>query len=537
MTKNSYRRFFNLLYWCCLVICIFQFNVGLHAEEKSLSIKQMLLTPGDLTQAHAPIESQCKKCHEHFEQANQTPLCLDCHKKIQLDIKDKKHFHGNLQKTSIINCKTCHSDHLGRKADIVGLDKDNFEHSATGFTLRGAHENLQCNLCHNSSHQNSKLKFTNFRIEKKACIDCHKDIHEGKLGKDCSTCHSEKGWHKTNFDHSKTDFPLKGEHKNLVCSSCHKNEQFKDTLSKCVSCHLSKDKHLGVMGDKCETCHAEVKWSKTHFNHNKDTKFNLLGKHQDLRCEACHRKNLPLKLPSKCIDCHLADDIHKKTNGEKCQDCHNSKSWKNSGFNHNKDTDFALVGIHKKISCQSCHKGGHSNKTNVAGNHCFDCHKTIDPHQGNLGKDCASCHQQMAWNKNTSFDHDFSSFPLTGAHKALLCENCHFDEKFQDVAHECQQCHIGDDAHEGTLGKKCGTCHNTVAWSSWEFDHNSQTKFILDGAHQNLSCDLCHNKNSTNPVLPSSQCNSCHQQDDIHHGDFGPDCEQCHSTDVFDDVR
>lgn len=515
-----------------LVYC----NDSIGAEE-NLSIKQMLLTPGDLAKAHAHLESQCKKCHENFERSNQSPLCLDCHKSIHDDITKKQRFHGHLSQAQTENCKSCHSDHLGKDADIVGLDKDNFDHGLTGFKLHGAHQKIECIDCHNNRHHQSEKKFTDFRVEKHQCVDCHVDVHKGKLGSKCSKCHSESRWKKTAFDHDKTDFPLLGKHKNLVCSQCHQNHRYKDTSTNCISCHLSKDKHFGVMGEKCQDCHSEKGWGKTKFNHNKQTHFSLSGRHESLACEACHRKNLPLKLSQQCIDCHREDDIHKGSNGDKCQNCHNEKSWGKSNFDHNKDTEFALIGAHKDVSCHSCHKVDSKGETSVAGDQCIDCHKTIDPHHGSLGKDCASCHQQIAWNRDTQFDHDFSKFPLTGAHKTLLCENCHFDENFQKVSHQCQQCHSGNDIHEGTLGKDCAHCHNTVSFSSWEFNHNKQTKFILDGAHQNLQCSLCHRQDIPDPVHPSTTCNSCHQQDDIHHGDFGPDCEQCHSTEVFDDVR
>lgn len=522
-----------------VVLLWLPFSSGFAEESKDeeLSLKQMLLIPGDLTQAHANIESQCQKCHEHFDQSNQTPLCLDCHKSVQQDINEKKNFHGSMTNHETDNCNSCHSDHLGRDADIVGLDKDNYNHDHTAFHLKGRHSNLDCSSCHNAEHRSGKKKFTDFKIEKFECVDCHKDVHKGKLGDDCTQCHSEKGWLQSDFEHDKTDFPLLGQHKNLACSSCHLNQQYKDTQTECISCHLSKDKHFGVMGKKCQNCHEEQKWSKTKFNHHKDTEFDLLGHHKKIACESCHRKDLPLKLPQQCIDCHKDDDVHRGANGNECKQCHGSISWGETEFDHNQDTQFDLVGAHKKISCESCHSSGLMGKTNVKGRDCVDCHKANDPHQGNLGKECESCHRQQSWKKDTVYDHDFSQFPLTGAHSNLLCENCHFDADFKRVEKDCENCHKGNDVHKGSLGKSCANCHNTVAWITWKFDHNTQTKFLLEGAHQRLSCELCHSEEIADPLHPEQRCNSCHQQDDIHHGDFGPECQQCHGTEVFDDVR
>ncbi len=523
---------------------IFLFASGLYAaEDNELTLKQMLLTPGDLVNAHSDLDNKCNQCHEHFEKANQTPLCLDCHEQIADELEAKTGFHSHLKSEQTDNCNSCHSDHLGRDADIVGLDRDQFDHNLTDFKLEGEHQGVACESCHKLSKKDD-LENKAFRIKKTECIDCHVDVHDGEQGEQCTDCHNEKSWQENKFDHQKTDFPLQGEHKQLSCESCHQKLNFEKGRTECVSCHLGKDKHQGLFGKECKNCHQEKSWDETKFDHYRDADFRLKGKHKNLTCEGCHREGLPLGLPTACIDCHQADDRHQNSNGEDCAQCHSEKGWNKTEFNHNKDTDFRLNGAHKKVTCKGCHiaQAAKTSKQNlehstVVGTQCKDCHSTIDPHLGKMGDDCGSCHNEQNWSKEIVFSHDFSEFPLTGAHQNLLCESCHQDKQFLETPGNCEACHLGDDIHNGSLGEVCSDCHNTSLWLSWNFDHDEKTRFALEGAHRDLSCELCHSPQQSDPLKPAMRCVACHQQDDIHRGDFGPDCQQCHGTEVFDDVR
>jgi hypothetical protein len=76
-----------------------------------------------------------------------------------------------------------------------------------------------------------------------------------------------------------------------------------------------------------------------------------------------------------------------------------------------------------------------------------------------------------------------------------------------------------------------------VDWLQWQFDHNSQTDFPLEGAHVNVACETCHRQPLSAQVKLGSQCGDCHRTDDVHDGEFGPDCGRCHSAESFRDVR
>ena len=52
------------------------------------------------------------------------------------------------------------------------------------------------------------------------------------------------------------------------------------------------------------------------------------------------------------------------------------------------------------------------------------------------------------------------------------------------TAQACKACHAGDDAHKGTLGGGCESCHTPAGWARWSFDHERQTDYPLEGAHR-----------------------------------------------------
>jgi hypothetical protein len=46
------------------------------------------------------------------------------------------------------DCATCHSDHHGRKFDMVRFDEKKFDHNLAGYKLEGAHAKVDCRECH-----------------------------------------------------------------------------------------------------------------------------------------------------------------------------------------------------------------------------------------------------------------------------------------------------------------------------------------------------------------------------------------------------
>ena len=489
---------------------------------------ERLVMPGPVTQAHAKIESECGKCHVAFQASAQTQLCLDCHKDVAADVRAKMGFHGRAPEVAGRDCKSCHTEHRGRDADVVGLDRDAFRHQLTDYPLHGAHVQLPCERCHAAG--------VKFRDAHSGCADCHAgdDAHHGRLGSDCAHCHQETAWRHAQFDHGKTRFALDGKHATVGCALCHAGERYKDTPRDCQSCHALDDAHHGRFGPHCESCHSTSGWTSVRFDHARDTHFPLTGAHQKLECQACHRADpRQEKLATDCLSCHRTDDVHEGRNGAACQDCHATSAWKPARFDHDTRTDFPLHGAHRMLACETCHTGPvHEQKLGRA---CADCHAKGDPHHGQLGAECARCHVESGWRDQVKFDHDLARFPLLGMHATVACEECHTTRAFRDVEHNCVGCHAKRDVHEGRLGLSCETCHTPNGWALWKFDH-AQTSFPLRGAHAPLACARCHTAAATNLALPT-RCASCHSGDDVHHGGFGSSCDRCHSESSWKEIQ
>ena len=512
-----------------IAISILFFAAGSSADNL-----KSLLMPGPVIKAHEEFEKQCDKCHDTSSKARQGQLCMDCHdhENVRNDVKNKKGFHGRLPETVQTNCKHCHTEHEGRDAVVILLDPSNFDHANTDFRLKGAHANTSCNACHKPEKK--------YHETPQECYSCHKkaDVHKGEHGKKCGDCHSADSWKQNAFDHDeKTDFPLKGAHKDTLCSSCHVNQKFKDTTKECVGCHKIHDIHNGGYGKECDRCHNSERWDKIHFDHGKETDFRLLGRHRKASCSSCHTPaslKKKEKLPTECYGCHKHDDSHKGKNGKKCEDCHNSRSWRKHTFDHNKETDFPLRGKHKDLSCSFCHKG-EIDKDKMKTD-CIACHRKDDVHLGKQGEQCDNCHNERGWHEKVFFDHDLSSFPLIGMHAATQCEECHLTAVYKSTESECNSCHAADDVHETRLGIDCETCHNPNSWENWLFDHDKQTRFEIDGAHEDAGCYDCHRTKTRGKLKASSDCISCHRSQDVHNRQFGRQCGDCHSTESFRDV-
>ena len=512
-----------------LALALF-FMIGGAQPATSAGVLDQLMSPGKLSRAHEKLEENCANCHEQFNKKGQTKLCLTCHKEIANDIKAKLGFHGRSARPSTAECGQCHTEHKGREANLTAFDRETFDHRFTDYPLNGAHAGVACVSCHKPGAK--------FRNAPSTCIDCHRkdDRHQGRLGTSCAGCHSEAGWKQTKFDHATTGFALQGKHATTACAGCHASGQYKGTPRTCFACHQLDDKHQGRNGTKCESCHTVAGWSAVTFDHSRQTRFALTGRHASLACNACHTgSGAPGKLPMTCVSCHQKDDAHKGGNGPKCESCHNAASWKQTSFNHDRDTHFPLRGAHSRASCQSCH--GPGPVTAKIESTCISCHRKDDAHKGQEGSSCGRCHNETAWSGKVTFDHGLTRFPLIGLHATTPCEECHLTTAYRDAATRCVDCHKKDDTHKGALGADCAQCHNPNGWAYWEFDHDKQTRFPLTGKHEGLACNACHIEPADGKVEASTNCATCHAKDDVHKGEFGSKCDSCHSTESFRQTR
>ena len=556
------------------------------------------LMPGQVIEGHAKWENDCTKCHKRFDKAAQNTLCQDCHKDVRKDAEQKQGSHGRFKEQR--ECKECHTEHKGRTEKIAPITEQTFDHERTDFPLKGAHANakkVECKACHKPKikyrdapsdcyschkkddkhkgkvgsacadchtdrnwkeirfdHDKTRYKLRNKHVEvpckgchandryKKTpmdCYSCHKkdDKHKGQEGTKCGECHDDRSWKKTPFDHNKSRFPLMGKHAKVECKKCHLTPAFKDAPLDCYSCHKKDDKHKGTYGEKCEECHAETDWKTITFDHDLHSKYPLRGRHITTKCESCHKGHLYKdKTPSDCNACHKKDDKHKGQFSENCERCHTERDWKVFLFEHDHDTKYPLRGKHRTTKCESCHTG-HLYKDKTPAD-CFACHKKDDKHKGQFTEKCERCHTERDW-KVLLFEHDHDTkYPLRGKHRTTTCESCHKGRLYQDkTPTACYACHKKDDVHRLRLGTECQDCHSIRDWKLWDFDHDTRTRFKLDGGHKGLDCYACHRERMDKKVKSSSSCVSCHKKDDKHEGSFGPQCERCHETTLWKTIK
>ena len=337
------------------------------------------------------------------------------------------------------DCLGCHDG-----IESIGT---NFDHAITKFPLTGLHQNLICTKCHLDAR--TLLDMQNTPTE---CINCHAndETHEGQFGTDCGTCHTTSSWETRKFDHDLANFNLTGKHINVSCEACHTDGIYKGTLSDCASCHQKDDTHVGKLGTDCGSCHTTSAWIPATYNHNLSL-FKLTGAHIIVECEQCHQNGTFKGTPTNCVSCHSKDDDHNGQFGTNCGSCHNSTAWKPATFDHNLSS-FKLTGSHMNAECSQCHKNGTFKGTP---SNCFACHAGNDKHNGGFGTNCGSCHSTSSW-KSATFDHNFSTFKLTGAHLNVSCGSCHKNGVFKGTASNCFACHAGNDKHNGSFGQTAG---------------------------------------------------------------------------------
>ncbi len=469
--------------------------------------------------------------------------CISCHTDIH---------QGTVGK----DCAKCHTPKSWMVEDINGL------HQKSRFPLVGNHLIADCQQCH---PRYTDLYFEPLNID---CYACHANDYNSTTNPnhqsagfaidDCQNCHdlTSSSWATVNVVHD--FFPLVGGHAISDCFQCHnQGEGFTGLSTQCISCHqddynsTTDPNHVaGNYPTDCTQCHTIMGWEPANFNHN-STLFPLTGKHITVDCQECHSAGYT-GTPIDCYSCHrqdfetAEDPNHVAGNySTNCTDCHNTNGWDDlENFNHNL-TPFPLTGAHITTDCISCHEQGYNNTPLQ----CFGCHaddfnNAQDPNHvtSNFPTECAVCHNTIAW-EPAAFDHALTSFPLTGAHISVNCQDCHVSG-YTGTPTDCYSCHqqdfenVQDPNHVlGGYSTTCTDCHTTIGWDDLSnFNHNV-TQFQLTGAHITTNCIECHQQGYNNTP---NECIGCHQDDfnnttDPNHqvSGFPTTCENCHTTSAW----
>lgn len=426
--------------------------------------------------------------------------------------------HGAIQ----IRCMNCHR--ASGWSPIRSFPE--FDHSKTGFAIKGMHAGLDCRSCHVT------LVFSDAGT---GCADCHADIHRLQFGRNCEQCHSTRGWREVvrTVSGHESRFPLFGAHAAVQCEGCHKSAAvglYRGLSTDCAFCHISDyanaaspdHKSLGY-STKCDTCHAADSWLN-NFDHTRSTGFPLVGAHAQLDCAQCHIEGNFSGAQPDCSSCHLesytsATNPNHIVSGfpQDCSACHSTSAWTPAFFNHS-GTSFPLTGAHVNKPCTACHSSGQYQNLP---SECVSCHlaqynRTTNPNHVTAAypQNCSVCHGTTAWIPST-LNHQTTRFPLTGKHTTVQCASCHISGVYAGTPTDCYSCHskeyssVTDPNHAAAgFSRDCSQCHTTTGWSGAVFNH---TKFpIYSGTHARrwTNCGECHTNSSNYAVFT---CFSCHE--------------------------
>ena len=416
-----------------------------------------------LTGAHAGAD--CRRCHRGKSQSDWEHLenlvtKLPGQKSAQVDCMGC-HQHENVHQKQYTNdkCLDCHKMAGVRESKPRAVNE--FHGPSSKFPLTEGHRGVDCARCHVGN------VFTGAPTQ--CGPKCHADeLHKGTLGNECTACHAGGRWEARLFDHDKnTLWPLVGNHKDVLCDSCHPRRDFAANRGKsrtCYNCHKKDDAHDGELGTHCERCH--VPDGSITFEHNdpKVSDWPLNGKHQQLQCVDCHKSIRFKPTARECGACHGEPAVHKGQLGTLCGRCHDEKTWKSIHTQHDVPA-LRFAGAHDRVTCYKCHTQG--KLLEGTGPLCVTCHRNDDIHHNALGPRCVECHSQNTW-AGARFDHNTVGCNLTGVHRLLTCVSCHTGGNFTALSPTCAACHRkeallgaqrgGGAGHAGY--QTCSNCHS-----------------------------------------------------------------------------
>ncbi|KAF0197546.1 MAG: hypothetical protein FD166_1849 [Bacteroidetes bacterium] len=507
-----------------------------------------------LNGAHAGISNDCATCHND-NYINSPNTCIGCHQQEYDQTNNPPHESAQFS----TECLTCHTEDAWQPAT--------FDHDAQYFPIStGDHSGFTCIECHTNTADYSQF----------SCIECHdhnqpetNNQHNGIGGyaynsPACFACHPT-GDASAGFNHNTTSFPLTGAHTTTACIDCHASG-YTGTTTVCSDCHVTdynqavNPNHIAAgIPNTCATCHTtEPGWQPATFPMHNEV-YPLNGAHAAIsnNCAGCHNGNYN-NTPNTCVGCHL--DNYNQTNDPphataqfptECLTCHNETAWTPSTFNHDGQYFPIYSGKHNGewTSCSDCH----TNSSNYAQFSCIDCHEhnqadTDNEHNGIVGyaynsPACFACHP--TGDASAGFNHNTTSFPLTGSHTTVDCNSCHTNG-YAGTTTVCGDCHASAynqsaNPNHTAIGipNTCATCHTTEpGWQPATFPiHNSY--YPLNGAHATISnnCAGCHNGNYNN--TPNT-CVGCHldnynQTTNPPHASaqFPTECQTCHTENTW----
>ena len=334
----------------------------------------------------------------------------------------------------------------------------------TNFPLLGAHGGTACTGCHTAGKP--------YRATPQQCSGCHasRGSAQGlarRVVRGLSHV-QRRGSRPTSITRRRASRSRARTAKRFA-RDCHRNQQFAGTSTQCVGCHQSEDKHAGRNGVECGSCHSPTAWAVS-FDHATAAGFRLAGKHQQLKCEGCHTKNLSVALPKTCVGCHQKDDPHQGKLGTSCGDCHSRvamardelRSRQGLGLRAERRAPRARV---HDVSRERRRRAARANSARAA---------TPRPIRiaASSARSAKAATRTRVGSWPSASTTGWRRSRCSASTRRSRAADCHASAAFHDAGAACTDCHASDDPHQGHFKSECSTCHNPSGWQAWLFDHD-----------------------------------------------------------------
>lgn len=225
--------------------------------KRAQYVVELAVSPGELSQPHAFLDNNCAACHSAGK-GIEAQNCIVCHANNEHVLqRQPTAFHAGIS-----SCAACHVEHQGRVARTTKMD-----HAAL-----------------------TRIAFTTLKKESKANSAEIAQARQLKqwLGEQSSG----------------------GQFQNTQLTP-------EERLLNCATCHQTKDRHQGLFGTDCASCHSTTKWTIAEFRHPSTTSQS---------CAQCHQAPPShYMMHFKMIDQKVCNQPNAKVN--QCFLCHQTTSW------------------------------------------------------------------------------------------------------------------------------------------------------------------------------------------------------------------
>lgn len=283
--------------------------------------------------SHKGEWNSCADCHTQPENYNKFS-CIDCHEHNKTDM-DKEHREENGYSYNSNACFACHPN---------GNKEGAFNHNSTAFPLTGSHLATECSACHTSGYAGTSP----------LCNSCHNKNYNQSvnpnhsslaISTNCEECHSTgPGWNPAKFPIHNDYYALNGAHATVSnnCFLCHEGNYI-NTKNTCFECHSAKYNSttnpahaVAQFPTDCATCHTEIDWKPSTFDHDNQYFPIYSGKHREEW--------------NSCLDCHTAPSNYSVFS---CLNCHEHNKAEMDD-KHSEVSGYA----YNSINCLACHPRG-----------------------------------------------------------------------------------------------------------------------------------------------------------------------------------